>query len=199
MNASTFDDLTQACAVASRRRALKLAVAALVGGLAAGAAGRGGTLVAQEEGAVGTPVAVAPAGEAPVEEAPPAEEPVAEAPPEAPPEPGVCTRFVLAGGPAPGDPIHVDDDLTVLLNGAPILADGDGGTNILPPFPFQAQAGDQLTIAARDVTACGRKIGALWLHCADGGEPRFLTGGQDDGCDEDRRVPDVFYRESWHI
>lgn len=158
---------------------MKLLAASLAGGFVA-VAGRGGsTLVALDDPAA-TPVPPVDATAAPSDD-------------------GACTQFILAGGPSPSDPIQVDDDLTVYLNDTPIFQDSDGVTNIMPPFPFQAGEGDQLTVAARDAQACGRKIGALWLHCADGGDPRFLTGGQDDGCDPDRPVPENFYRESWRI
>ena len=179
MNASAFDDLAQACAAASRRRALKLAAATLFGGLAAAAARRGSTLVAQE----GAPAAT----------------PVAEVPLDPAVDSGACTEFLLSGGSSPGDPIQVDDDLTVYLNDNVIFHDGDGSTNVMPPLPFQAVAGDQLTVVARDATACGRKIGALWLHCSGGGEARFLTGGVDDGCDEGRPAPENFFREAGRI
>jgi len=110
----------------------------------------------------------------------------------------VCEQWLLAGGPSPFDPIHVDDDLAVLLNDQTIFEDADNLTNILAPLPFGAKNGDQLTVVARDVGSC-RKIGALWLHCAAGGEPRFLTAGFDDGCDPERVAPENFYRESWRI
>ncbi len=109
-----------------------------------------------------------------------------------------CEQWLLSGGPSPDDPIQVDDDLTLYLNDQTIFEDADGTTNIFAPFPFGARDGDQLTVVARDQGSC-RKIGALWLHCVEGGEPRFLTGGRDDGCDPDRAAPENFYRESWRI
>lgn len=109
-----------------------------------------------------------------------------------------CEQWLLTGGPSLDTPIEVDDDLTVYLNDHPIFEDADGTTNIFSQLPFGARNGDQLTVVARDQGSC-RKIGALWLHCVTGGEPRFLTGGLDDGCDPDRAAPENFYRESWRI
>ena len=110
-----------------------------------------------------------------------------------------CFYYVLSGGPALNDPIEIDDDLTVSLNGTPLLEDVDGVTNILEPIVFQAAPGDELTVTARDAQGPCRKIGALWLHCAIGGDPVRLTTGQDDGCDPARPVPDVFFTQTWVI
>ena len=179
MDASPFDGLVRHLAdVASRRRALVTLAATLLGSAALASGQRRGTAVAQDGGPLATPVSEPPAPAA---------------------APGPCTQFVLSGGPSPGDPIHVDDDLTVSLNGEPIFVDRDGTLNVFAPLHFQAMPGDQLTVVARDAATCGRKIGALWLHCATGGEARFLTGGQDLGCDPDRNVPENFFRESWQI
>ena len=178
MDAPVFDTVTRAYARASRRHAIKLLAASLAGGLAVAAGRRNASLVAQDDMPAATPVPQ---------------------PPPAPASSATCTHYVLSGGPTPADPIHVDDDLSILLNDAPIFTDRDGQPNVLAPVHFQATSGDQLTVVARDAAACGRKIEALWLHCADGGEPRFLTGGQNLGCDLDRPVPENFYRESWRI
>ena len=155
-----------------------LLAAGLTGG-AVLAAGRRTTLLAQELAPPGTPVA--------------------EPTPAAPAAPATCTHFVLSGGPTPDDPIHVDDDLTVSVNDAAVFVDRNGVPDVLAPVHFQAAPGDRLTVVARDAAACGRKIGALWLHCADGGEGRLLTEGRDRGCDPERPVPEAFYEESWRI
>lgn len=170
---------------ACRRRTLALVGAAVAAGLGAPLLRRGSPAGGQEA-APATPVVAADTG---------AEGPVAEA--EAY-DLRTCEQWLLAGGPAPSDPIEVDDDLTVYLNDRPIFEDADGTTNIFSPLPFGASNGDQLTVVARDQGSC-RKISALWLHCTTGGEPRFLTGGFDDGCDPDRAAPENFYRESWRI
>lgn len=221
MDARSFDNWTRSLPTVSRRRALTLLGAALVGGLAAPFARGGDPLVAQEpeREPAATPageVTVSPEVEFPIapalaepgvaepgvagdggSSAPEAEPPVASLEPT--PEPDTCTGFVLAGGPDATDPIHVDDDFLLLLNETPIFVDEDGGTNVLAPIAFQAAAGDRLTVVARDATACGRQLGALWLHCAAGGEPRFLTAGLLLGCDETAQVPQNFYRDSWRI
>jgi hypothetical protein len=183
MDAPKLANVAPVSASASRRRVVKLLVAGLAGGMVLTAGRRGATLVAQEAIPAGSPVPQPPSAPAPAPAA----------------VPSTCTNYVLSGGPSPGDPIHVDDDLTVLVNDAPIFVDRDGELNVFAPIHFQATPGDQLTVVARDAATCGRKIGALWLHCADGGEPRFLTGGQDLGCNPDRLVPENFYRESWRI
>jgi hypothetical protein len=193
MDAFNIEQLARACAGVSRRRAIGLVGLTLLTGLVPAAVRRGAAAGAQSATPVGTP-AGEPAGEpAPIATQPPPP-PTAASVPE-----GYCTQFVLSGGPTPADPIHVDDDLVVFVNDLPIFQDRDGGANVLPPIAFQASPGDRLTIAARDVQPCGRKVGALWLHCAQGGEPRFLTAGEDTGCNPDRELPHTFFRESWDL
>lgn len=172
MNDSSFDRMTWAIGQAvSRRRMLGVVAAAVAAGFMSGAGRRSATLGAQE----GVPAATPVVGS------------------------GLCMQYIISGGPLPTDAIHVDDDLTVLLNDHVIFQDSDGLPGVMPPILFQAENGDQLTVVARDEAACGRKIGSLWLHCATGGTPRFLTAGQDDGCVEERAVPQNFYRESWRV
>jgi hypothetical protein len=193
MDAYTIDRLARRCAGLSRRRALGLFALAIAGGVAVPVARRGGPVGAQPA----TPVS-SPAVDPPVEPTPQPTEPPP--PPTVPSVPsGYCTQFVLAGGPTPADPIHVDDDLIVFINDLPIFQDRDGAAGVLAPVVFQASPGDELTVVGRDVQPCGRKIGPLWLHCAQGGEPRFLTAGEDTGCNPDRELPRNFYRESWEI
>ena len=175
MNALGFDHLARQCGGVSRRRALGLLGGALAGGLIAATGRQGSGLRAQESVPVGSPVPVPPA------------------------PPAACSYYILSGGPDVAAPLHVDDDLVVFINGVPIFEEHDNVPNIMPPIAFQAVPGDILTVVARDAVACGRKISALWLHCADGGDPRFLSGGRDDGCDPERPVHENFFRERWLI
>jgi hypothetical protein len=197
-DAFEFERLARAGAGVSRRRALGVVALAIAGGFAVPAIGRNGPAGAQTAPPAGSPVADA-SGESGVGTAEPTVPAVAPTPAVPAVPAGYCTQFVLAGGPTPADPIHVDDDLVVFVNDLPIFQDRDGGANVLPPVVFQASPGDKLTIVARDVQACGRKIGPLWLHCAQGGEPRFLTAGEDTGCNPERELPRTFYRESWEL
>jgi hypothetical protein len=187
MDAFDIERLTRACAGVSRRRAFGLALLAIAGGFAVPAARRGAPAGAQSATPVSSP-AVEPT-------------PIPTEPPPPPPSvpTGFCTQFVLSGGPTPADPIHIDDDLIVFVNDLPIFQDRDGAAGVLAPVAFQASPGDELTIVGRDVQPCGRKIGPLWLHCAQGGEPRFLTAGEDTGCNPERDLPHNFYRESWEL
>jgi hypothetical protein len=193
MHPNTFDELARSLGrPAPRRRLLALLGASAAGGLAVSTL-RSGLPVAGQELAPASPATpvvddagaldgVSAGAEGPVDAV----------------DLQVCEQWLLAGGPVSTDPIHVDDDLTVYVNDHAIFEDADGLTNIFAPIPFGAKNGDQLTVAARDLGSC-RKISALWLHCAAGGEPRFLTAGFDDGCDPERGAPENFYRESWRI
>jgi len=190
MNPRAFDELARSTAGrGSRRRLLALFGAAAAGGLALPLTRQANPARSQDVSAPATPVVDdSGAGGS-------GEEPVA-----VDPDFNIrrCDQWILSGGPSPSDPIHIDDELTVLLNEDPIFEDRDGTANVLPALPFGAQHGDQLTVVARDLGSC-RKIGPLWLHCAQGGEARFLSGGFDQGCDPERPAPDNFYRESWRI
>lgn len=192
MHPEAFDDLTRSLRGRASRRGVLGSLGALsIGGVALPALRRGMTVRGQEV-LPGTPIAVDSGGAATDGIV---DEPAAD---QSPYDVRLCEQWILSGGVSPVDPIHIDDDLTLYLNDHAIFEDADGLTNIFDPIPFGAKNGDQLTAVARDQGSC-RKIGALWLHCAFGGEPRFLTGGIDDGCDPVRAAPANFYRESWRI
>lgn len=192
MHPETFDGLARSVQKRLPRRRGLLLLGAGAAGALLGSLSRERTTVRSQEPFPATPVSVETGGAA--EEAT-ATEPIDDG--EAF-DVRTCEQWILSGGVSPADPIHVDDDLTVLLNDQVIFGDADGSTNIFAPIPFGAKNGDQLTAVARDQGSC-RKIGALWLHCAAGGEARFLTAGFDDGCDPDRAAPENFYREAWRI
>jgi len=111
--------------------------------------------------------------------------------------PSTCRRFVLSGGPSADDPISVDDDLTVRLNGERIFRDDDGGASQIGPIPFRARAGDHLQIIAVDVNAPCRELGQVYLHCSTGGKARKLSDGVSFRCND--KPPGVFFNKRYVI
>lgn len=183
MDTDTFDRLARRLAAAgSRRRFVGLAAALVV------AAGRAGAAAAQEATPAARPGVAA--GTTPIQALPEMVGPFDGL--------GACDRYLLAGGPFPTDPVHIDDDLGVFVNDAPVFEDDDDTVNVMAPIPFLANPGDTLTVVARDEGVC-RKIGALWLHCPSTGKTKFLFGGRDDGCDPARPAPEVFFTQTWTI
>lgn len=110
----------------------------------------------------------------------------------------VCRSWILSGGPSPTEPIGVDDDLQVTLNGVTILNDGNNVAGNLPPVPFRANVGDSLAVTARDVNPACRALSPLWLHCATNGQKRQLSAGQNDGC-APGRTPGIFFNQVYRI
>lgn len=99
--------------------------------------------------------------------------------------PGQCLvpNLILAGGSAPTDPIAVDDDLAVYLNGVLLFQDADRQASLLSPLAFAAKNGDQLRIVATNAQVpCIELSPALTLHRAAGG-PTQLLGGVTRQCD----------------
>ena len=110
----------------------------------------------------------------------------------------VCRSWIISGGQGTNDPIVVDDDLQITLNGTPILNNADKMAGNINPVQFQANAGDSLGVIATDVYASCRSLSPLWLHCATSGERRQLTPGQPDGC-APGRTPGVFFNRTFQV
>jgi hypothetical protein len=110
----------------------------------------------------------------------------------------ICRSWVISGGQGTNDPIAVDDDLQITLNGALILNNADKMAGNIPAVRFQAKAGDSLGVVATDVYASCRHLSPLWLHCESTGQRRQLTPGQPDGCAPDR-TPGVFFSRTFQV
>jgi hypothetical protein len=110
----------------------------------------------------------------------------------------VCRSWVLSGGQGTNDPIAVDDDLQVTLNGTVILNNADKMAGTIPAIRFQANAGDSLGVVATDVHASCRSLSPLWLHCETSGKRRQLSPGQPDGC-APGRTPGAFFSQTFQV
>jgi hypothetical protein len=109
-----------------------------------------------------------------------------------------CRAWVLSGGAGSNDPISVDDDLQVTLNGAEILKNDDKMAGTIPALRFTATPGDSLGVVATDVHAACRSLSPLWLHCETTGQRRQLSPGQPDGC-APGRTPGVFFSQTFRV
>ena len=107
-----------------------------------------------------------------------------------------CKKFILSGGPAASEPIEVDDNLFVYVNGKKVFGDRLAGA--LPPVTFRARVGDKLKIVAEDVKPTYYQLDPLYLHCATGGEARRLTRGVAKTGPQNRAVG-IFFKETYKI
>ncbi len=73
-------------------------------------------------------------------------------------------EYVISGGDTPYHYFHVDDDVTIELNGNPIFVDVDGSQDHHPPLAFFASVGDVLHITGVDQQYCTQAMDALVLH-----------------------------------
>jgi len=73
-------------------------------------------------------------------------------------------EYVVSGGPTPYHYFHVDDDVTISINGVPVFVDTDGSQDHHAPAPFFAAPGDELRVTATDAQWCTKAIVALHLH-----------------------------------
>ena len=106
-------------------------------------------------------------------------------------------ELVLSGGPSPTDPLSVDDDMYVYLNGNPILVNNDDFATELDPVSFTARDGDQLRIVAEnDVDPC-LSMSPLYLHSTSDGTSYQLSEGVEEDCTS--ASLGVFYDETFTI
>ena len=73
-------------------------------------------------------------------------------------------EYVVSGGPTPYHYFHVDDDVTISLNGVPVFVDSDGAQDHHAPVSFFAVPGDELRVTATDQQWCTLAIVGLQLH-----------------------------------
>jgi hypothetical protein len=109
--------------------------------------------------------------------------------------PGAVT---LSGGPAPTEPISVDDDLELRRNGETFFDDADGFAQDHDPIGFTAGFGDRLrVIATNGVFGAAEHIDPLYLTCDANDEQQILD---EIGFDApDGPVGEVFYDETFTI
>ncbi len=73
-------------------------------------------------------------------------------------------EYTISGGPTEFHYFHVDDDLTIEVNGAMVFVDQDGSQDHHAPVSFFAAVGDQIHIVAEDQQYCTKALDGLWLH-----------------------------------
>ena len=73
-------------------------------------------------------------------------------------------EYTISGGPTEYHYLHVDDDLTIELNGNPVFADVDGAQDHHAPISFFAAHGDTLRVMATDQQWCTKALVQLQLH-----------------------------------
>jgi hypothetical protein len=109
--------------------------------------------------------------------------------------PGAVT---LSSAPAPTEPISVDDDLELRLNGSPFFVDENGFAQDHDPIGFTAAFGDRLRVIATNGFFGGPEhIDPLYLTCDANDEQQVLD---DTGFDApEGAIGEVFYDETFSI
>ena len=107
-----------------------------------------------------------------------------------------CKKFILSSGPTSSEPIEIDDNLFVYVNGKKVF--GDRLAGVLPPITFRAKVGDKLKIVAEDVKPSYYQLDPLYLHCATGGDARRLTRGVA-RTGPQNRAAGIFFKETYKI
>jgi hypothetical protein len=107
--------------------------------------------------------------------------------------------FVLSGGPSPTDPLGVDDDLNVHLNGTSIREDSTPGeaNGNNPPVEFVAKNGDELRIEAVNAAAPCHQRSPLYLHRVSDGAVQVIDQNEIRSCNNE--PSGVFYDETVKI
>jgi hypothetical protein len=118
-----------------------------------------------------------------------------------PPPPGECTDAVLAGGPNPTDPVCVDDDLEVQLNGTTVFDDNSGVAECHPPISLgSVNNGDQVRVIAVDTFGVCHGLSPLHLHCPSTGASQTLDAdGFPSVCDGAPGTTEPFYDETFTV
>jgi hypothetical protein len=96
-----------------------------------------------------------------------------------------CREWIMSGAPdslSPIPRIHVDDDLTIFLNGQILFQDEDSESTSFGPLIFRARRGDRLRFVAVDTGPNCHELSPIFLRCACGGSPRKLSDGVPEAC-----------------
>jgi hypothetical protein len=114
---------------------------------------------------------------------------------------GTCADAILSGGPSPSEPVCVDDDIQVYLNGAPIFIDDDHFAQCWPPISVGlVNNGDQLRVAAIDSFGVCHGLSPLYLHCPSTGDSQTLDAeGVPGVCDGAPPSDTPFYDKTFTI
>ena len=90
-----------------------------------------------------------------------------------------CGSYILAGPVGIADPIYVDDDLRVSVNGVAVFDSVTGSPEyyVGPVGPFDASAGDTLIVEATNTFGDGQALCRVSLFCADGSAAQLVTEG----------------------
>ena len=113
-------------------------------------------------------------------------------------------QYVLSGGPAPTDPIVVDDDLELLRGEEKLFIDDDhvragdqrgvGCTYNGEPVILRLPPGSALRVRAVDCAPTDAVLGELWLHRWDGARKRLTRGVKERS---NPALPHVFFEEEF--
>ncbi len=115
--------------------------------------------------------------------------------------------YVLSGGPAPTDPIVVDDDLEIFVDGASVFVDANTVRDTHPPVSFSALRTSRVRVVATDVQTCASALGPLTLHFQGDSQPLNAPICQSacdvvDACYDPSFTgpwPSVFLDQTWDI
>ena len=107
-------------------------------------------------------------------------------------------EYVISGGDTPYHYFHVDDDITIELNGNAIFVDVDGTQDHHPPLSFFASVGDVLHITGVDQQFCTQALDALFLHVSTVIEQPLSPAFSVSGCEEHDDY-DPNYQGPWPV
>ncbi len=93
-------------------------------------------------------------------------------------------EYTLAGGDTPYHYFHVDDDITVEVNGSPVFVDADGHQDHHPPLTFWANPGDSLRVIATDQQYCTKALVGLMLHVGNQDQQLLTDPISSSACEE---------------
>src|SRR4029079_596226 len=79
-----------------------------------------------------------------------------------------ASSYTLSGSSDGTQPILVDDDLDVYLDGTLLYTDGTGTAGNRPPIPFSADGGNSLHIVVRDTYGDCSSLSPVYLTSAAG-------------------------------
>ncbi len=107
-------------------------------------------------------------------------------------------EVILAGGDSSADPIAVDDDIVLYLNGEYLTESVDNVSSRVDSIRFQVRNGDKLRIEALDSRGVCRVLGPLALYRVSDGASQPLTPGYPLACD-DATAGKVFWTETFTV
>jgi hypothetical protein len=116
-------------------------------------------------------------------------------------------QYILSGGPAPTDPLTVDDDLELLQGTTKLFVDDDGLASTerrgKQPARYQGQPivlvldpAKPLQIRVTDHMATEAIVGELWLHRYDGAKAQLTKGVTQQSA---ATLPHVFFAEKFDL